>query len=224
MWDGAAGGVQQENMHGALGNPTTTTTYTEKKPMPDDEALVVQRNAEPSIDANAKAGAEMLGSDPAASIEKMLELSSHVRLGLAYKQALGKEGVVPKLAALLKGEEVLAKASCELLYSLARHGPNAEELVSVGAVPLLITRFEKFPEFHVCMGGVAAGALKRIAATSPALQARVVKAGGMEALLIGYRNYPINDDVEESVPANATRIAILKQVSEFEEEQLAQSA
>ena len=188
--------------------------------MPDDEALVVQRSADPELDSKAAAAAAGLSSNPKEAIAAMEELSKDVKLGYAYKASLGACGVVPKLCAMLtNSDKELATAACALLYTLARHGANAEAVAAAGAVPTLLGMYNADSSFNIVMGGPAAGLLKRIAATSDALQAAVVKQGAMPALLTGFRDYPINDDVEESVPANATRTAIEKAVSAYEEAQ-----
>lgn len=220
MWEGAGN---------ANSSGTTATLYKPKAPQPDSEVLKICAAAVPTMAEEAAAAAADLDATPEDTIQKMLTLCDHVRYGLGYRAALGATGIIPKLiamcakfdaATLADAEErtpayELALKAAKMLFALSRHKENAQATAAAGAIPIMVSMFRADSSFNVVMGGPAAGTLKKIASHGTPLLVAVSDAGGMDALLIGFRNYPINDDVEESVPANATRMAYEQEIAEY---------
>jgi len=197
---------------------TSAETYAVKKVQPDEKVLEIARAAVPDMDERAKAAAASLSDSPMEAMQRMQSLIDDVKYGLGYIVAISDLGIIPTLIGFLSGEFDLATAAAHLLYRLGRWPPNGEVMVKAGALPYLVAMYKAHPEFNIVMGGPAAGAMKRIAMHGVELQAAVVKAGGIEALVTGFRKQRMADDVEDTIPINAERIRIMKGVSEYEAE------
>merc|ERR1711934_890648 len=91
--------------------------------------------------------------------------------------------------------------------------------VDAGGVPPLIATYLANPKpdpFNIVMGGPAAGCLLRIASASTANLAMIVRGGAMEALVCMLRQYAINDDTEEDVPATRQKMQYMEQIKQWE--------
>mmetsp|Transcript_4395 Transcript_4395/g.9626 ORF Transcript_4395/g.9626 Transcript_4395/m.9626 type:complete len:206 (-) Transcript_4395:336-953(-) len=200
---------------------TNHETYEVKRVQPDDKVLEICREAVPDMDDQAKVAAAGLDTEPAEAIKRMMDLISNVRYGLGFVVAVGDQGVINPLIDLLDGEKdlELATAAADLLYRLARWPGNAEAMMKAGAIAPLVAMYKANPQFNIVMGGPAAGCLKRIAMHDVSMQAAVVKAGGMEALVTGFRKQRMTDDTDDTIPINAERIRITAEIAEYEAEQ-----
>jgi len=218
---------------------TTAKLYEAPKPKSDPEVLEISYAAVPDMKDQAKEAASGLSSSPEASIAKMIELCDHIKYGLGYRAALGEiPGLITTLLSLVNPEDPdtpVSKAALHMLFALARHKENTEAIFVAGGVPVLVKAFKKkWPEENtkecpdgttvidigcdVVPGGHVSGTLKKMISHGSKYTSAIVKADGMNALTTGFRNYKINDDVAESVPAYGQRMRLITEVEEYDKE------
>ena len=203
----------------AVANPPksfiSAEEWEEKKVRSDDYAIAWGREEVPDLDAAAKASVAKMATAPLAAIEEMEKLTDHVQYGLAYKKAIGDLGVIPPLVKLLSDEnEETALKACMMLYKISR--THAKEIYEAGCVTRLVAMFKAHPDVtDPMMGGWPSGLLCRVSCAGTEALSAINDADGMDALVCMYRQYKINGDTDDDIPALRQRRAFIDEIEKW---------